>query len=640
MRRIHLLLGVLVVTGAVLPISLWLRRKPAPPPSSAPLEMRYRYWQERLKKDVSDIDAYVHLGTLKESQGFYFAARRHLLAARALGAPDTQISGPLGRALSHLAQEPEARVELEKAMALAPDSVEPVLNLAGFYSDQSGSSLDSRGQDEAKRVLNEWIARHPDIQDSEVLERLTLALLACEDEKNAYTLALKLIDVAPGEPGALSLAARCAFSAGDLTKARSFMEKLLPVAPDPIGAYFLYGLILQRQKNYDAALKAWQHANALNPFALDLYDKIGQEYARRGDFKRAAYALERIANSDQQYSSAMKAARAYEKAGIPERAAYWDAVAAGFLGDFEKALTLAKQAAASKQPDLRRQGLIAVAEAYKGLKRNAEYQKTIEEVTAPGTVEDLLLRAYAYQHLETPETLEKRLVCLRQAAEKSPEQRAAITLQVAEQLRRTGRRDEAEAEMEKALQTQSDDPELVRRLAGFYLERSALGERLQKATQLAEKATQLAPQDEQAWLLLGQCYAARNELAQAAACFEHVIDLEAGYGPGYLELARVYAKQGNAEGNRQMMQLYSRYVALLQKHETFKTRARSPKATYEDMVNYARILLAAGDLEGAMGELERALRKKPDSTKVKQVLKRLYVRLGHSEQLLSLEAHS
>lgn len=250
---------------------------------------------------------------------------------------------------------------------------------------------------------------------------------------------------------------------------------------------------------------------------------------------------------------------------------------------------------------------------------------------------DLLLRAYAYYQIEDEKALAKRLVCLREAAEKSPEQRAAISLQIAEQLRRTGRRDEAEKEMEAALASAPNDPELLRRLGDFYLDRRDSGDRLSRGIGLIERAVAASPQDEQAWLLLGQGYAARNELARAALCLEHVIDLEPGYGPGYLELARVYARMGKSDDNKEMMQLYSKYVAFEQRHETLQTRARGPKAPTKDIQAYAEELLTTGDLGGATREYERVLRREPADKATRAMLKRLYARLGNTEQLMALE---
>ncbi len=192
--------------------------------------------------------------------------------------------------------------------------------------------------------------------------------------------------------------------------------------------------------------------------------------------------------------------------------------------------------------------------------------------------------------------------------------------------------------MEGALAGSPDDPELVRTLAGFYLDRSDRDNRLGKALALAEKAVALAPDDERAWLQFGQCLAQRNELGRAARCLEHVIDLEPGYGPGYLELARVYARMGDKESNAEMLGLYQKYVKFEQRHDTLQTRARGPKATVSDIEAFAELLLEAGDLGRATSEYERIMARTPADKAVRARLKRLYARLGRTEQLLALES--
>ncbi|MFM7320139.1 MAG: tetratricopeptide repeat protein, partial [Armatimonadota bacterium] len=588
-------------------------------------------WNERIAADPSDIGAYLSLAAVEEKEGFHLSARRLLRAARALGAPDSATCGPLGRVLSHLAREDEARVELEKARSLAPDALEPTLNLAGFH-------VDARRPREAVTVLRTWIEAHPSHNAPEELQRLVLALLSCGETAGADRMAANLIAAAPNDPAALSLAARCAMDAGDAKRALSHVEKMLPSAPDPAGAQFLRGLILQRLGRHDDALAAWQEANRLNPTAPDVYERIGCEYARRGDWKKAAYALDRIATIDQGYPAAVRAARACEKAGRTADGAYWDAVALGLRGEFRQALSMARRAVALADASGKRRARTAEAEALRGLKRFPEFVRTIEAATTEGTVDDLLLRGYAYYQAETPETLRKRIDVLRQAAQLAPEQQAAIRLQIAEQLRRTGRRDEAEREMETALAASPDDPELVRTLAGFYLDRADRDDRLRKALALSEKAVALAPDDERAWLQFGQCLAQWNELGRAARCLEHVIDLEPGYGPGYLELARVYARMGDKDSNAEMLALYQKYVKFEQRHDTLQTRARGPKASIADIEAFAELLLEAGDLGRATSEYERIMARTPSDKAVRSRLKRLYARLGRTEQLLALES--
>lgn len=624
------------MSGAVLPVSNFLlHRKPAPLPVSASVEAQKRYWLSRIKSDVSDTEAYLKLGTLEEQNGFYLSAERYLKSARLLGASDQQVCPSLGRALSHLAQENEAITELKKALELAPHNPEAILNLAGSYTE-------AERPDEAISLLKSWLSAHPDIKEIPVFERFILALLSSGEEKEAQKLAQRFIKLHPNDVGALSLSARCDFALGNLDRARLCMEKLIPNAPDPVGARYLYGMILNQQKKYDEALRVWQEANKINPSALDVYEKIGHEYMRRGDYKKAAYAFERIAASDQQFSTALLAAIAYEKSGESADSAYWYAVAAGFQGDFTSALRQAQRATKTSEPRKLRRAKLAVAEAYRGQKRNTEYLQLIEALTFERRVEDLILLIHAYNIVETQETLQKRLICLQEAIKKTPKNHGVFSLQLAEQLHRMGRKDEAELQLETALSVLDEKAqgrtELMQQLIDIYMDRRELDNRLEKAIKLAEKVVLLSPRDDKAWLVLGQCYFAKNQLSFAATCLEHVIDIEPGNGPGYQELARVYAKQGNTQSSQKMMQFYRKYVGFEQNRQTLQTRARGEKAQTEDIVAYAEFLLSAGDLESAVSEFERAIRRNSKDNALKESLKSLYVRLGYMDRLSSLES--
>jgi hypothetical protein len=100
-KALPALLAVCVLLGALLPLSRKLLfSKPVPPPASADIEVQRRFWKERIQRDVADKDAYLQLGIVEEKAGYFVAARRALESARALGVPDAQVSGPLGRALT------------------------------------------------------------------------------------------------------------------------------------------------------------------------------------------------------------------------------------------------------------------------------------------------------------------------------------------------------------------------------------------------------------------------------------------------------------------------------------------------------------------------------------------------------------
>jgi tetratricopeptide (TPR) repeat protein len=451
-----------------------------------------------------------------------------------------------------------------------------------------------------------------------------MALQQIGDNTSALEVGKYLVAKYPNDPGGYVLAARCAFATNDVTLAKDYTERALKETPDDSAALYFYGLLLHETKDYDGSLKAWQKANKINPQATDIYERIGEEYARRGDFKRAAHALEVIALKDQTLPSALKTSAAYEQAKMPEETIYWRTVVAGLQGNYPKALEQAQQLSRSTDPVSKRRGLNAIAEAYRGMKRKKEYLAAILEATKEGKGEDWLQRARAYDFLQDSQSY---IDSLHKVIEKDPKREAEMRYQLGTRFIHLGELDKAETELGRTVQLEPQNALFALELASLYLKRSSVEDRLPKATQLAQQATSLSPNNESAWLILGQCYAGQNNLGQAARCIEHSIDLEAGNGPAYLELSRVYARAGNVESSREAMQKYQKYTTFDLNRQTLLTKARRPQAEVKDMIAYADDSLNLGNTQEAMKYYERAYIANSQDKALLNTLKTLYKQL-------------
>jgi tetratricopeptide (TPR) repeat protein len=629
-RMLPLLLAFLGLMFVILFATRWfLFRRPVPPNASATNEVRLRYWQDRVTKDVSNKEAYLQLGLQEERAGLFTSARRHLGAARTLGVADKEICSPLGRVLVRLGQFNEAQRELEKAILLEPQTCEPVMNLAGLY-------VSDRQIRKAEDLLVDFWRENKKGNNfsQDDLERLLMVFQQVGNDASALEVGKYLVTKYPNDAGSYVLAAQCAFTMDDIALAKNYTEKALKETPNESAALYFYGLVLHRAKDYDGALKAWQKANTVNPTATDVYERIGEEYARRGDFQRAAHALEFVALKDQTLQSSLKTSDAYGQAKMLEEALYWQTVATGLQGDYPKALKLAQSVSLSTNPLLRRRGLNAIAEAYRGMRKKKEYLIAILEATREGTADDWLQRARAYAFLqESPLYIES----LHKVIEKDPKREAEIRYQLGTEFIHRGERDKAEKELESAIQLKPENATFLLELAKMYMKRSSIGDRLSKATKLARQVTSLSPDDESAWLILGQCYAGQNNLGQAAQCIEHAIDLEAGNGPAYLELSRVYARAGNTMSSQEAMKQYQKYATFEQNRQTLRTKARRPHATIEDMVAYANISINLGDTQEAMTYYENAYLANPQDKKLLNTLRILYKQLQMPNREKQLE---
>ena len=627
-KALPALLAVLGLAGIGLALSRTLLfARPAPPPAGADATALRRYWKARLKTNVVDRDAYLQLGLLEERTGYSLAARRNLEAARALGASDRDICGPLGRALNQLAQQEAAEAEFAKAVRIGPDSLEAALNLAGFYVTTQQSAR-------ARTLLEEFWSRRGASLSVKEKERLALAFLECGEVSKARQAAESVLAAEPADKTAAMLAARCAFTMDDTAAARKFVETALQGDEGSADAQYFYGLVLRKAGDNDGALKAWQRASAANPRLTDVYERIGEEYARRKDYRRAALVLERVALTTRSPSSIIRTAEAYRNSHLPDDAAYWDAVAAGMQGNYPLALEKGNIAAASANPAVRRRGLSAIAEAYHGMGKKKEFLAATLEATRAETADDLMIRATAY---ESVNAYADYIATLRQVMKKDPSREAAISFDLSKTLSLTGNQAEAQKAVLRAVELEPQNATFLIGLAGFYLKKSSEGDNLTQATQLALKATQLAPGEELTWRTLGQCYALTGQLPLAAQCFEHCIDLEPGRGNTYLELSRVYARMGNPDGAKEMMRLNQKFVAFEQERQAVELRARQKGASAADLMAYGDLELNLGDSAESVKAYERALTLSPKDPTIKTTLTQLYQRLNLPDRLARLQ---
>jgi tetratricopeptide (TPR) repeat protein len=517
---------------------------------------------------------------------------------------------------------------MEKAQKLAPDSVEAAANLAGLFILQDQPNV-------AAELLRRFVLEHPNL-DEPASRRLMFGFLECGDDASARTLAERVLAASPNDLVSHSVAARCAIAQNRPEIARRHLETVLSHVSDDAGVYFLYGNVLDALGQKKEALAQWQKAIALNPAALDVYERIGEAYWRQGDFRRAAVAFENLAHHVASATTTHRAALALERAGQSERAAYWKAVAAGFMGNFPVALREAQKAAAASDPATRRLGLQAMAEAYRGMRRREPYLATMRKITAAGTARDLLLMAQAWAEVDRHE---KRTECLLQALEKAPaESKSAIRYQLAVVYQTRGMLEEAERILDEAIAADPKDPQLHRVLAEICFSRRTLAGRLEKAIGAWETAIALDSDEGADWQHLGVAYLAAEQPLKAVAYLEHAIDLEPGSGPAYQELSRAYRQLNDIPTSQRLMETYRKYVAFEQQRQTLRTRARRERATYAELVAYGDIVLKMGDLNEAAQQFERALLLKPTETGLRKRLAALYNRLRMPDRRAQLEA--
>ncbi len=633
--HLPLLLTGLALVSLAYPVSRFLFvRTPSDPASNAPELVKMAHYARRIEENPADRAAYLSLGKLEEANGYFFLALKHLYAARVLGASDQETAPPIGRSLNHLGRADEAKPELEKAAAAFPDSAEAAANLAGLY-DEDGQPQ------KASQILRHFLEQHPALlnaaapaQENEV-ERLTFCFAQIGDDEMTLKTAGHLITLAPDKPVGYALAGKAALALNRPQKAADLLKKAVQLAPREAATHYNYGVALALLGDHDTALHEWQQTIMLNRGALEAYYRLTEEYTRRKQYAEAAFAASHAAVTARNNPQICELAASFlEKAGNHVEADYWKATAAGLKQDFAASLRLSQKVlASSSDPAWKKRALAGIAEAYRGMKRNEDYLKTIRQIAVTDSVNDDLLMATAYDRTNNTRP---QIEFLKKALKKDPSLAPMIHAQLAEVAKLRGDRDDAEREMLAALAIRPNDTSVLRALGNLYFERRNEGDRLNRAIEVYEKAAHLNPQEALEFQHLGLAYAAAENWRRAAHNLEHSIDLQPGHGPSYKELGRVYEKMGDKSSGEQMIALYKKYVAFDMERQTLFTRARNNKTDPLPLIELGDFQFRAGDLTQAADLYERAYKLKPKDAPLRDKLYRTYGRLGRTDAQIAL----
>jgi tetratricopeptide (TPR) repeat protein len=564
-------------------------------------------YEKRIKDDPSDIRAWVELGRLEEKHAFFTSAVRRLTTARALGAKEEEIILPLGRSLARLARWDEAFAELNKAVKMLPHSAEAAANLSGAYFRQD----DLQG---TSRVLQEFVRRHttPDGRINlslDDLRRIMVCFSEAKDLAMAMTLAKEIIRVAPDDAGAYAIAGHALLQDEKYAEALPFFEKASRLQPDEAAVAYNYALVLKNTGKEDAAIKQFQRSAGLNRSAVEPFLELAELLEKKKEWKMAAVALSNAANLRKTDGPLLfQAGKVNEKAGMKDEANYWYSQAALASGQYPRALEFAEKLMKSKDPGWRDSGLIAAADANRLLHRMDRYLALMKGASSGGTARDDLRLAAAYLEADL---LDKQVELLRRALGKEPRLAPIIHYTIAQTLLKRGLRDEAEKELELAVQGEPTNADYRTQLGSVYYERRASGDRLKKAIEQFREVVKLTPDDAFAYQNLGIALLAAGENGRAAFFLEHALDLEPGYGPSYQELGRAYARMGDREGSEHMLALYRRFLQHDLRLKTLTSKADQNEKDASAQMELGDLLAQTGDLPGALSRFERAVRLRP-----------------------------
>jgi predicted O-linked N-acetylglucosamine transferase (SPINDLY family) len=232
------------------------------------------------------------------------AAEREDLGARALQAADIALSrgadvpaarGARGRALAALGRSDEARVELQRAVQLAPRDASAHNNLGAFLRD--AGELDA-----AVETFTRAIALDPALAQAQ--ENLVSALIAAGRAEQALSRGTALAQAHPDSAGSLAAFAGAQFLSNRVEEAVETWRRATSASGAGATEYAGLGLALTAAGHGAEALKAYRRAIELDPQSVSarwayamawpraIYDSVAEMDDVRRGFARSVQELD------------------------------------------------------------------------------------------------------------------------------------------------------------------------------------------------------------------------------------------------------------------------------------------------------------------------------------------------------------
>jgi tetratricopeptide (TPR) repeat protein len=228
-----------------------------------------QYYSDALRLDSLNLNALRNLGVLYSLKKDHQKSLEYLLKAERLDSTDAGIYNSLGVTYSNLSDTANAMKNYRRAVALKPDKMEYVRNLAALLIGEN--ELNEAQSMIAKALEN-------DTTDAEAYYMLGKILIAKKDYQGAEQYLEKMVSLKPWELKYLFLQAFNKEKLHKVDEAQSIYERIVTLEPKHFDARERLGVLYITMKRYPDALAQFEEAAKIRPTDLDVQLMLGAAY--------------------------------------------------------------------------------------------------------------------------------------------------------------------------------------------------------------------------------------------------------------------------------------------------------------------------------------------------------------------------
>jgi tetratricopeptide (TPR) repeat protein len=348
------------------------------------------------------------------------------------------------------------------------------------------------------------------------------------------------------------LAGRIASLMDETLSAQRFLEKVVKAKPETTEAQALLASVYAKQRNYEAAVTAYQKVVEIDPNRASAHLGLGDVFFRMQRWNDAVGALEKgvaidntnkqalfqIGNAHEELRDFAKAADAYERfLKLNPENAWMGYLRLGScrieLQQFDQAVAALQEAQKAQPRDLKVNYSLAMAHRKAGQLDQAEaVYKSLAEINPAdaSTYYSDIIKMY-----DEAGRNENAIEAAKKVIELNPKSEMAV-YNLAIMFQKLKRYEEAIAAFQQALAIKPDYDVAYYNIGSCYLNLK----KYQESVAAFRNYVALVPDNADAWLQIGVCYMQIKDFESALDPLKKCVELRPDYGVGLFNLAVVY----------------------------------------------------------------------------------------------------